>query len=178
MVYAAKGGRRLGRIILWLSCLACAMHCGVWHLHAATFSWNGLGNGTWGDGADWVGTVAPTGVITDDLIFSSAAAAGNRTAANNLSNATVDSISFAASNYILSQNAITLGSQSVPGSGFMTLNSGAANNLISFNVQLGAGAGSQQFFTVNSGADLTMSGQIAGSTGAQLTKQGTGTLTL
>jgi autotransporter-associated beta strand protein len=178
MVYAVKGGRRLGRIILWLSCLACTGHCGVGRLHAGTFSWNGLGNGTWGDGADWVGSVAPTGALTDDLVFSSAAAAGNRTAANTLSNATVDSITFAASNYILSQNAITLGSTSIANSGSIILNSGAANNLISFDVQLGVGAGGQQFFTVNSGADLTMSGQISGSTGAQLNKGGTGTLTL
>jgi autotransporter-associated beta strand protein len=147
-------------------------------LHAGTFIWNGSGNGTWSDGNDWMGGTAPAGVITDDLAFSSAAASGNRTAANNLSNAQIDSITFSASNYTLSQNAITLGSQSVPGSGFITVNAGAANNLISFNVQLGAGAGSQQFFTVNSGADLTMSGQISGSTGAQLTKQGPGTLTL
>ena len=45
-------------------------------------------------------------------------------------------------------------------------------------LQLAGPNANQQFFTINAGASLTISGAISGTTGSQLTKEGTGTLFL
>ena len=171
-------GSGKSRSLVPLLCAALLLSVpGVGPLHAGTFSWTGGGNLSWNDGSDWSGGTAPTGASTDDLVFGSAASSALRATINNLAGAQVNSITISASGYTLSQNAITLGSASA-GSGAVTVNAGAANNLIALNVQMGGAAGNQQIFTVDSGADLTVSGQLSGTTGVQLTKQGDGTLTL
>src|SRR5262249_20072246 len=44
--------------------------------------------------------------------------------------------------------------------------------------QLGGPSGTDQFFTVNTGGNLTIKGQLSGTTGSSLTKEGFGTLVL
>ena len=43
---------------------------------------------------------------------------------------------------------------------------------------MGGASGNRQFFTINAGADLTMSGKLSGTTGVELTKDGVGNLVL
>jgi autotransporter-associated beta strand protein len=151
-------------------------------LAPATYIWSGGGGATnikWSSGANWVGGVAPTGSAStlDDLVFDSRAA--QRMTQNDLASATFNSITLSASNYTLKGNALTLGSTTASGTtGFITVGVGALSEAISLNLQLGGPAGTDQFFTVNTGGVLTVSGQISGTTGSSLTKEGTGTLFL
>ena len=157
-------------------------------LAPATFTWTGNdiinNNSNWSDGNNWVGGVAPTGQVDagttstyDDLVFPSGAK--NTTTNNDLSGATFNSISISASGYTLGGNALTLGNPNDFNGGYITAgSSGIITDTISLSIQLGAAAGSLQFFTVNSNATLTITGDLTGTTGAQLTKSGTGTLVL
>jgi autotransporter-associated beta strand protein len=149
-------------------------------LAPATFNWTGAGsNSNWSTGANWSGGVAPTGsaAALDDLVFS--ASASNKTAVNDFTSVpTFNSITIAGSNYTLSGKQIALGSSSASGSGSLIVNQGAANETISLDMKLGGAGGGQQFFTINNGADLTISGKLSGSTGVELTKEGAGKLTL
>jgi autotransporter-associated beta strand protein len=151
-------------------------------LAPATYIWSGGGGATnnkWSLGANWVGGIAPSGSATtlDDLVFDTRAA--NRLTQNDLANATFNSITISASGYTLKGNALTLGStQASSTTGFITVGVGASGNTISLSMQLGGPAGTDQFFTVNTGGVLTISGQLSGSTGSSLTKEGFGTLVL
>src|SRR5205823_10506273 len=90
-----------------------------------------------------------------------------------------NSITISASGYSMNLNPIVLGVSSFSGAtGYITVNTGALNNSIALNMQLGNAAGTDQFFTVNSGASLNITGQVSGTTGSELTKEGAGTLTL
>ena len=141
----------------------------------ATFTWIGLGaNNNWSTAANWAGGVPVSGA---DLSFP--AGALQKTNVNNLpAGTTFNSIAFGAGGYTLGGNDIVLGQSSGSGSGTIMVNAGATGNTISFNMTLGAAAGSDQSFTVNAGADLTIGGKLDGTTGSRLTKVGTGKLTL
>jgi autotransporter-associated beta strand protein len=141
---------------------------------AATSVWNGLSgvDNNWNTGGNWNGGNTPS--ANADLIFPTGAPTSSN---NNFSSIQLNSLALAASNYALSGNAVTLGS-ATPGSGNITVSTGAANNAASFNIALAGGAGNNQFITVNSGAALTLSGQLSGTTGSKLVKSGAGTLIL
>ncbi|MFO0936555.1 MAG: autotransporter-associated beta strand repeat-containing protein, partial [Gemmataceae bacterium] len=145
----------------------------------ATFTWSGLGaNANWSTASNWVGGNAPTGnsANTEDLVFP--AGATQLASKNDLTSATFNSITMGASNYNLTGNALTLGVPAVVGSGFVIVNSGATGGVLGMNIQLGDSAGSDQTFSVFTGASLSVTGKLSGTTGATFTKDGTGTLTL
>src|SRR5207244_2969187 len=100
------------------------------------------------------------------------------TTSNNLSSPTFNAITISGTGYTLNGNPLTLGSPSVSGSGTITVNPGAMNETIGLDVKLAGPGGSRQFVTVGTGADLTIGGHLSGTTGSELTKEGTGTLTL
>jgi autotransporter-associated beta strand protein len=170
-------------------------------LAPAAFVWdggvlNGLSTGGdgvhWSDPNNWVGGVAPTGsaATLDNLTFGTQAPNNRRSPVNDLAvpggqtQVVFNSISVSdptgpgVNPYNLSGNAVTLGSTSSPGSGFITINAGSLGTVISMNVTLGGPPGSNQFFTVNNAASLTLSGQLSGTTGSTFTKEGVGILTL
>ena len=178
-------------------------------LAPATFTWDPhlTGDGIhWAQANNWAGGVAPTGsaLTLDDLVFSSTQAAnGVRNTINNLTappvgwapgqtQAAFNSIVISdptgpgVNPFILGGNALTLGSPSSSGSGFVTVNAGAGvplgtglgPTILSMNITLGGPSGSNQFFTVNNGANLEITGKVSGTTGSTFTKEGTGTLYL
>src|SRR5207244_147798 len=127
-------------------------------LAPATFQWNGLGgNGFWSNGGNWVGGTAPSGssATLDSLVFPSGVATTGTF--NNINNATFNSVTISGNNYTLSGNTLTLGSPTVSGSGALIDGAAAIGNLITLNMSLAApgGAGSRQFFTVNTSGSLT-----------------------
>ena len=147
-------------------------------LAPATLTWSGLGTDTnWSTGKNWIGNVAPTGLAADgdDLVFPGSPTI--KTTNNDLTSAVVNSISISGSTYTLAGKQLTLGLPIV-GSGSFNVNAGSSGNIVSLNLGLGAAAGSDQTFSINTGADLTVTGKISGATGATLTRDGTGTLTL
>ena len=147
-------------------------------LAPATFVWSGASgiDNNWGTPTNWVGNVAPTGnpAAGDDLVFTVAAPPALRATNNNLTNGVFDSISFGAGGYTLTGNAITLTGGGA--SAAVVVNSGSAGNTIAMDTALGAAAGIVQTISVASGADLTLSGHLGGTTGSTLTKDGPGTL--
>src|SRR4029077_6927921 len=84
------------------------------------------------------------------------------------------SITISGSGYTLSGDRIILGGPF--GGTSIIVNAGAVGNTIAFDIQMGGAAGNIQFFTVNSGADLTLTGRLSGTTGVELAKEGSGTL--
>jgi autotransporter-associated beta strand protein len=148
-------------------------------LTPSTDTWIGLGNGNynWSNLRNWsLGRAPQTG---DDLVFSASAPAASLVTNNDLTpNTAFNSITIAGSGYTLGGAPITLGNAASSGSGFIIVNSSSTGNVISFNINMGGAAGNRQFFTVNFAADLTLTGKLLGSTGVNLTKEGTGTLIL
>jgi autotransporter-associated beta strand protein len=156
-------------------------------LTPTTFIWTGGGgaNTAWSDGANWSGGSAPTGLAAnlEDLVFPNLVGTGPVHSVNDLHSvnggpATFDSLSFSGNNYSISGNSLVLGTASNSGSGSVTVGQSLTDETVSLNVQLGAAAGSDQFFTINPGATLTYSGQLSGSAGTTLAKEQTGTLIL
>jgi autotransporter-associated beta strand protein len=144
-------------------------------LAPATFTWTGGGaNTNWSTPANWSGGVAPAGA-GDDLVFPTTSASSK--SVNDLSNAVLNSITLSGGGYTLSGNAVKLGAPSVAG-GSVIVASGASGETLALDVQLAGASGSHQFFTVNAGGDLTLTGKLSGTSGSELTKEGTGTLTL
>jgi autotransporter-associated beta strand protein len=137
---------------------------------AATFVWSDAAN--WSNGKPNPGDdlVFPANVPPASLVNTDDLAAGTQ----------FDALSFSGSGYTLqgssTTQSITLGSPA--GGGSINVSGGSQNNVIGFDIQMGGAAGNRQFFTVNFGADLTLAGHIKGSTGVELTKEGTGTLVL
>src|SRR5439155_17079078 len=149
-------------------------------LAPATFLWTGRGpNNNWTTGANWLSGVAPTATTAtmDNLVFDVRGLARLSTR-NDFASGVFNSITISASNYSLSGNRLTLGDPSVSSGSNVIVNSNATGEIISLNVKMGGASGNRQFFTVNAGSDLTMSGKLSGSSGVQLTKDGVGTLVL
>ncbi len=159
-----------------------------------TFTWTGLGGPAqkdWSNPNNWTNSlgptlIAPTGdpASLDDLVFPVTAL--QRTTNNNLvpppSNplftaVTFNSITISGSNYTLGGKPLTLGVPTQK-SGFVNVSNNDTSELISLDVTLGGPPGSDQFFTINPGADLTISGRISGTTLSSLTKEQTGQLIL
>ena len=133
--------------------------------------------------ANWVGGVAPSGsaATLDDLVFPPTAV--QKSTVNDLPliggvASTFNSITISSNSYTLSGNPVTLGKTTAPISGQVTVGSLATGVTIAFDVRLAGPLGDRQFFTVQSGADLTVSGHLSGATGAELAKQGPGLLVL
>ena len=130
---------------------------------------------------NWINTTtglpgAPTGAL-DDLVFQSGPTL--LTAVNDLNGAVFNSITISGSGYTLSGNPLTLGDHSDFGSGSLIVNGTATTTAtVNLNMQLAGPLGSRQYFTVQSGSSLTINGQLSGATGAELTKEGAGSLTL
>ncbi|MBY0512916.1 MAG: autotransporter-associated beta strand repeat-containing protein, partial [Gemmataceae bacterium] len=138
--------------------------------------------------ANWTGAPgSPAGDPTDpeDLVFPAGVNAALRTARNDIANGVFNSISFGDGGYVLIGNPLTLGEAGVLGSGFIVANAGptTATDNIQLNITLGVSTlanpvPSVQTFTVQSTADLTISGRLNGIGVSTLTKDGPGTLTL
>src|SRR4029077_20244271 len=83
------------------------------------------------------------------------------------------SITISGNNYRLTGNAIALGDPAASFSSAINVNNGALGAIVSFDIQLGGPATgiNQQFFTVGSGASLTINGRLtSASNNPQLTK--------
>lgn len=149
-------------------------------LAPAQYVWSGLGaDNKWTTGANWVGGVAPTATAAsmDDLVFGPGAS--QLTTRNDFIGGVFNSITFSDNNYtLLGTQQLTLGDPTSSGSGYIVVNSNVTGNIISLNVKMGGAAGSQQFFTINNGADLLISGKLTGATGSNITKDGGGLLYL
>ena len=150
-------------------------------LAPAAFVWTGNDHAVttnWSDGNNWQGLVAPNNSVgAAQLVFNNTASFF--TSNNNISGLTVDQMTVASGTYTISMSAgdqITLGNSST-NTGLLLVNTGAVAN-ISIDMQMGFAASSTEILNVQSGASLNMSGQISGSSVAQLTMQGAGTLTL
>jgi autotransporter-associated beta strand protein len=147
-------------------------------LAPASFTWTGASKTTnhWSDAANWFGGVAPSGA-GDDLLFPVVAMqkANRNDLTSGIGNPIFDSITIAGSGYSLSGGALTLTNTSSTSS--LILAAGAAGDVMSMDIQLGL-VGTPQFFTVNNGADLTLSGHLFGSSGSELDKDGAGLLAL
>jgi autotransporter-associated beta strand protein len=147
-------------------------------LAPATFVWSGLGKDNhWSTGANWFGGVAPSGSL-DDLVFPHGVpqkATVDDISGTGSGNPTFNSITIADS-YTLSGNIpLTLANPS--GSGSVIVTAGSQGVLISIPVDLAATT-SGQFFTVNNGADLTLTKALTGVAGSELDKDGAGLLVL
>ena len=140
-------------------------------LFAASYTWDGGGtDGNWTTAANWVGDVAPVGASTNDLSF----AGTTRTS-------TTDNFAVGTDfrNLTFESNA---GAFTLAGSNRLDL-FGSITNL-SANLQTVSlplylqNANTAYAVNTGSGAGMTISGVIAGNTGAVLTKLGSSTLTL
>ncbi len=154
-------------------------------LAPATFTWTGLGTNTnWSTNANWLGGVAPsvTDPTLDDLVFPGTPAPARFNPTDDIVGLAIGSLTISGSGYTLSGNngvLLTLGDPGVSGSGAIVVGSGVSNDTIKMNMVLaGPGNGSRQFFTIASNSTLTIAGNLSGTTGAELTKEGTGTLIL
>jgi autotransporter-associated beta strand protein len=157
-------------------------------LAPATFTWTGAAgkDTSWSNGANWSGGVAPSTSDSplDDIVFPGGTPAPTTFTPNdNIAGLVVNSLTISGSGYTLTANnnvSLTLGSPSVPGSGSLIAAGGVSSDLIAMNLVLNApgGTGSRQFFIVNPNATLEIQGKLSGTTGVELTKEGTGTLIL
>src|SRR5437868_1866593 len=128
-----------------------------------THVWTGgAGSGAWNNAANWLaGTPAPSAAsVLDNFVFDSRGAGVTNTN-NNIPGLIVNSIQISGvSGYNLAGNLITLGDPSAPGSGTILVGANLSSEVIGLDMQLAATTGSQQFFTINSGASLTLSGHL------------------
>ena len=148
---------------------------------STTFIWTGTVDTSWSKSGNWQGGVAPTGSLLNggqDLVFG---AAGTRlNSVNDITGSpTFNSLIFQTGGYNLSGAPISLGLNTA-GSGMINVNDGAIGNTLGIDTKLTAPGGTnvQTIFVGAAGATLTISGQLSGTTGATLTKDGSGTLTL
>lgn len=144
---------------------------------APALVWTGGGgalNPNWNNPANWQGGVIPTVGSAVDLDFANTATFF--TSNNNIAGLTIGQMSFGSgSNYTLTQSAgaaITFASSS-----FLTLNTSAIAN-VSINMTFGGAGANSHLISLATGSSLTLNGQLTGSAGTLLTRQGAGTLTL
>ncbi len=161
-------------------------------LAPATHIWTGsagLTNNGWSIPANWNVPLPTAANFKDadgqypDLVFPTGP--NVLIANNNISTANglpiYKSITVSGNNYLLKGNAIALGDPAASLSSALNVNNGTLNAEIDFDIQLGGPAvgTNEQFFTVGSGAALTLKGHLSSaSTNPQLTKEGAGVLTL
>ncbi len=147
----------------------------------ATYIWTGAGgSANWSVGANWQGGAQPMALAStlDNLVFPSGVTA--LTANDNIANGVFNSISFSGSGYTITDTTnvtFTLGNSAVsgPGYGYILANSGASGDSIKIpTIALGGQTGTEQVFTVDPNATLTISSNLIGGVG--LTKAGAGTL--
>jgi autotransporter-associated beta strand protein len=135
----------------------------------ATHTWQGGAGATgtlWSVGTNWVEGTAPTEAHAD-VIFGSAGLAHNVNT-NDLVGASLGTITFNSSTYSISGNAITL-------SGGISDTAASGTDTFSPDIMLTA---SQTVSVANSGAQLSLGGQISDVSGQDLTKDGAGKLVL
>ena len=152
-----------------------------------TFNWTGNGaNNLWSTLSNWSvnGQTATTTPTTgDDLVFSSLAAAANRTTVDNLGGQPVfATITISAQGYVINGS---LAAPQLALAGDINVGSSLGTETISIDLQLIPPVVShQQTFTVNTGSYLLLSGHLSGSSIASdaalqtVTKAGPGTLEL
>ena len=140
-------------------------------LFAASYTWDGGGtDGNWTTTANWFGDVAPVGASTNDLSF----AGTTRTLTTNNFATGTDFRNFT---FESNAGAFTLaGSNRTDLFGSIT-NLSSSLQTISLPLYL-QNANTAYAVNTGSGAGMTISGVIAGNTGAVLTKLGSSTLTL
>jgi len=168
----------------------------------ADLTWTGLGaTPIWSDPANWTGGgigYAPSVNSVDNFRFDNTAPIASRVMNIDIAGLNINSITINGGDlngdgnddaYVFTGQAITLGSPTVGSlsNGQITVGSGVGNE-IRVDMTLAGPFNSKQFFTIQSGGTdlstgqlvpgLTVSGQISGVTGAELTKQGIGLLAL
>ena len=169
-------------------------------LAPATYTWKGGTTGTdglqdWSLKANWVNGVAPTATTSaDNLVFSSVGAA-NGTANDDIAKVNVGAITISATGYTIESSTdqtLILGkvgtlTSPTGGGGLLTVSgtSGLKATIASgMIIELGAGTTtptftqSQDVISVGNGATLTIAGQLAGASNAELISNGVGTLVL
>jgi fibronectin-binding autotransporter adhesin len=153
-------------------------------LAPATDIWTGLGGADnhWSDAANWNRAgVAQVPQAGDDLIFDGRTS--NRTTNNDLAAGfSINSITISASNYTLGgSSAATLGDRIMLGANGIHVGQGFTNEKAALDIQLGSVTLTTPTafnFTVDDGADLTVSGHLSGYAVTTLAKNGTGIGTL
>jgi autotransporter-associated beta strand protein len=147
----------------------------------ATNRWIGAaasGPFLWSNPTNW--SLGRPPINGDDLVFGTVANAAALTTRNDMTGLVLNSVTIQTSSYNIAPNSagnngITLNNLSAGDS--VIVNAGALNNIISLDVTLG-GTATRQFFDVGAGGSVTLSGQLLGSTGIELDKDGFGNLTL
>src|SRR5437867_1702706 len=115
------------------------------NMRASTKTWDGSSSGNWGTAANWAGGVAP--VSGDDLVFP--AGVTRFTVTNNIGVLGLRSLTFTGSNYVLRGMGILL-TNGIKGAHLSKTNS----------IQLPLTINSNQTFTVTSGGELEIFGDI------------------
>ena len=147
-------------------------------LAPATDIWTGLGgaNTAWSNAANWSrANIQQVPQAGDDLLFDGRTT--NRTTNNDLAAGfSINLITIDASNYTLGgATPAGLGNRITLGAAGIHVNGGKTNEKVALDLQLGTANIATTFsFTVDSGADLTVSGHISGFANVTLAKKGTG----
>ncbi len=149
-------------------------------LVTTTFTWIGAGkNSNWSNPANW-GGAAPTGnpAEQDNLVFP--ANAPNTNTVNDLASPVIGSLQFQGSNYHITGNTIQLGDpNAISGTGTVSVSAGQTGITLNVtSIVLGVAGGNRQFFDIGSGGVLTVGSKLTGTSGAELTERGSGTLVL
>lgn len=153
-------------------------------LAPASYLWTGGGglNTNWNNPLNWSASVGapsiPTAGAAIDLTFNNTAATFNPV--NNIPGLTVAQLTVASGTYTISNtpgNGITLGNAST-NIGTILVNTNAINTILSMDMTMGAAPNSSELIKVETGASLTLSGTISGDSTAQLSTQGSGTITV
>ncbi|MGF1577918.1 MAG: Ig-like domain repeat protein [Gemmataceae bacterium] len=149
----------------------------------ATFTWLGTVDGTWSNGLNWVGGNAPTG-DGDTLVFPDSASIKNTF--NDIQDGFFKSLQINGSGYTMTGNFFTLGEEFQGGivtPGTISVDNNKTNNTLAFQddpddlggINLGGLRSQRQIFTINPGAELTITSPLVGEE-VGLTKDGQGTL--
>jgi len=155
-------------------------------LAPATFQWTGAAGNNWNNPGDWLLNGVP-GLPTpmSDLVFPGGVA--QTAIVNDIPNPLSGPVAYNSllfsdvtdnPGYVITGLPITLGDPSVPGSGTINVQALVPNVDIQLPIQLAGPSGTREFVTVGGAATLTLDGALSGTTNAELTKEGAGTLVL
>lgn len=135
----------------------------------ATHTWTGATSALWSDPTNWNGG-SPAGDPNAVLVFPAGAA--NLSNTNDLTNLTIQSISFTGSdNYTIAGNTLTLNAGGIT----LDVTATTGTDMINLPIMLGA---SQTWTIFNASRTLQVGGILSGAAAADLTKDGMGTLML